>query len=88
VSGVTALSSEPAPVQTAPPELEQPEPLAKPKDERVDALEAALADAITKATAAGEWATVAQLARELEVRRTSRAGGNVVPLTRRRGVRS
>jgi len=34
-----------------------------------DAIECALADALTKATAAGKWDIVAQLARELEARR-------------------
>lgn len=83
-SGVAAVPSEPVRVQTPRSETEQPKPLGQTKDERVDALEAALADAITKATAAGEWATVAQLAGELEARRTARAGGNVVLFPRRR----
>jgi hypothetical protein len=39
-----------------------------------DPVEAALADAIGKATAAGEWGVVGQLARELETRRTARLG--------------
>ena len=40
----------------------------------VDPVEAALATALEGATAAGEWSTVAQLARELEARRKSRSG--------------
>jgi hypothetical protein len=44
-----------------------------------DAVEAALAGALKGATDAGRWDVVAQLARELEARRTARAG-NVVPL--------
>jgi hypothetical protein len=87
-SGVGDIPSGPAPVQAAQSEAEQLEPSAQPKDERGDALEAALADAITKATGAGEWAIVAQLARELEARRTARAGAKVVPFPRRRGERS
>lgn len=39
-----------------------------------DPVEAALAAALKGATAAGEWTTVAQLARELEARREARAG--------------
>jgi hypothetical protein len=38
-----------------------------------DPVEVALADALTRASAAGEWTTVALLARELEARRTARA---------------
>lgn len=49
----------------------------------VDVVEAALANAIVKATAAGEWGIVAQLARELEARRTSRGGTDVVAIDRR-----
>jgi integrase len=45
----------------------------------IDPVETALAEALTKASAAGEWSVVAQLARELEARRQSRAG-NVVTL--------
>jgi hypothetical protein len=47
-----------------------------------DAVEAALAEAIRGAASAGEWATVAALARELEARRVARAG-NVVTLSGR-----
>jgi hypothetical protein len=46
----------------------------------IDAVEAALAGALANATAAGEWAIVAQLARELEARRLARSGGNVVAI--------
>ena len=49
-----------------------------------DAIELALAAALTKATLAGEWNVVSQLARELEARRTARAAGNVVAFARRR----
>ena len=40
----------------------------------VDPGEAALADALTKASAAGQWTVVAALAGELEARRKARAG--------------
>jgi hypothetical protein len=40
---------------------------------QIDPVEAALAKALEGATAAGEWSTVAQLARELEERRKARA---------------
>ena len=40
----------------------------------IDPVEAALATALEGATAAGEWSTVAQLARELEARRQARTG--------------
>ena len=39
-----------------------------------DAVEAALAAALQAATVAGKWDVVAQLARELEARRTARGG--------------
>jgi hypothetical protein len=45
-----------------------------------DPVEVALAEAITKASAAGRFDVVALLARELEARRTARAATNVVPL--------
>jgi hypothetical protein len=48
----------------------------------VDAVESALALALEGATRAGEWATVAQLAKELEARRLARA--NVVMLAHRK----
>jgi hypothetical protein len=55
-------------------------------DGAIDAVEAALAKALTAASAAGRFDVVAQLARELEARRTARAG-NVVAFDRakRRG---
>jgi hypothetical protein len=43
-------------------------------------VEAALADAVGRATAAGEWAAVAQLARELAARRTAQIASKVIPL--------
>jgi len=58
-------------------------------DRSNDPMELALAHALEGATAAGEWTTVAQLARELEARRTARVG--VVSLEaerKRRGDRS
>ena len=39
-----------------------------------DAVEAALASALERAAAAGQWATVEALARELEARRRARGG--------------
>jgi len=45
-----------------------------------DPVEAALAEAIKGATAAGEWAVVAQLARELEARRNAHSAPNVTQL--------
>lgn len=58
----------------------------RPKPERTtvgDAVDTALAAALTKATAAERWDVVVQLARELEARRLAR-GENVVVLPRRR----
>jgi hypothetical protein len=49
-------------------------------DDPVDAIEAALADALAKAAEAGRFDVVGQLAAELQARRTARAGGNVVAL--------
>jgi hypothetical protein len=49
----------------------------------IDPVEAALAKALSDASSAGAWDVVAQLARELEARRTARAG-NVVDLGSRR----
>jgi hypothetical protein len=49
-----------------------------------DPVEAALADALTKASAAGRFDVVAQLARELEARRTARAGVVVLAEARER----
>jgi hypothetical protein len=45
----------------------------------VDAVEAALATALERATAAGRFDVVAQLARELEARRLARMG-NVIAM--------
>jgi hypothetical protein len=50
------------------------------KDDCGDVVEEALAAALQGATAAGEWTTVAQLARELQARREARAASNVVRL--------
>lgn len=54
-------------------------------ERHADPVERALADALTRASAAGEWSVVGQLARELEARRAARAP-NVVdfPTTARR----
>jgi hypothetical protein len=46
----------------------------------VDAVEGALAMALTEATKAGKWDVVSQLARELEARRVARSDGKVVAL--------
>lgn len=54
---------------------EPPDPPGEPSR---DAVEAALADALTKASAAGEWTAVEVLSRELKARREARA--NVVTL--------
>ena len=67
--------------------MDQPEPPARPAG---DVVEAALAGALERASAAGEWAAVATLARELEARRMARDGApaNVIALDdekRRRG---
>jgi hypothetical protein len=50
-----------------------------------DVVEAALAEALTKASAAGQWTTVEVLSRELTARREARAG--VVELDAKRGKR-
>jgi hypothetical protein len=47
------------------------ETLAHPLGPRADPVEAALAVALERASAAGEWATVVELARELAARRGS-----------------
>jgi hypothetical protein len=55
--------------------------------EPMDAVEAALADAITKAAEAGRFDVVGQLAAELQARRSARAG-NVVAIDKaRRGTK-
>jgi hypothetical protein len=62
------------------------QPLAQPR-EPGDVVEAALASALDRASAAGEWSIVATLAREFEARRGARAGastGNVIDLSKRR----
>jgi hypothetical protein len=51
-----------------------------------DAVESALAKALEGATAAGRWDIVAQLAKELDARRTARMG-NVHPIDVNRGPR-
>jgi hypothetical protein len=52
--------------------------------EPVDVVEAALANALAKATAAERWDLVSQLAKELEARRLARSARNVVTLTERK----
>ena len=51
----------------------------------VDQVEGALADAITKAAAAGEWGTVEALTRELRARREARASVVELAAERKRG---
>jgi hypothetical protein len=53
----------------------------------LDAVETALALALEGAAKAGEWSTVAQLARELEARRLARAKVVTLDSTRRRSSR-
>ncbi len=55
--------------------------------ERSDPVEVALATAIGRASQAGEWSVVAQLARELEARRTAHAAPNVVELRPKKDTR-
>jgi hypothetical protein len=53
----------------------------------VDPVDAALAEALRGATAAGQWSVVSQLASELEARRLSRepaSSGTVIPIRRQR----
>lgn len=45
----------------------------------------ALAAALDRASAAGEWSVVVQLGRELEARRQAHAASNVVAIDRARG---
>jgi hypothetical protein len=52
----------------------------------VDPVEAALSDALTKASAAGQWTVVATLAAELEARRKARA--RVVDIAAERSKRT
>jgi hypothetical protein len=49
-----------------------------------DVVETALADALTKASAAGQWEVVATLARELQARREARAGTITLDAERKR----
>jgi len=59
-----------------------------PSEETLPAptVEDALAQAIAGATAAGQWAVVAQLARELEARRLEAAGvQSIAPKARAKG---
>jgi hypothetical protein len=49
-----------------------------------DAVEAALANALQAATAAGRWDVVGELARQLDARRAAAAAPNVIPIKRRR----
>ncbi len=50
----------------------------------VDPVDAALSEALSRASAAGEWPVVALLAGELQARRLARAATNVVALSDRR----
>jgi hypothetical protein len=52
-----------------------------------DPVEVALFDALTKATAAGQWDVVGQLARELEARRKARSGVVVLDVERKKRKR-
>lgn len=54
---------------------------------RPDAVEQALAAALTAATQAGEWTVVAQLASELQARREARAEVIDLASRRERGAR-
>jgi hypothetical protein len=68
--------------------LRPPRPIQGPNADAPDAIEQALAKALTEAAGAGRFDVVAQLARELEARRHARAGNVVAldPKTRRRGT--
>jgi hypothetical protein len=52
-----------------------------------DVVEVALADAVTKASAAGAWQAVAALTAELRARREARAGVRQLDSARRKGQR-
>jgi hypothetical protein len=54
----------------------------------IDPVEAAIADALTKATAAREWQVVSQLANELQARREARQAPEVVSLAKARAKRN
>jgi hypothetical protein len=49
-----------------------------------DAAEAAIAEALTRASEAGQWEVVATLARELQARREARAGVVDLEMARKR----
>jgi hypothetical protein len=73
-----------------PPPSQQVREIRKPRrefltavDRNVDPVEAPLADALTRAAAAGEWSVVGQLARELEARRKAYDSDKVVRLPAR-----
>ncbi len=53
----------------------------------VDVVEAALAEALTRASEAGQWAVVSQLARELDARRKAHAAANIVHIDGHRRTR-
>lgn len=59
---------------------ESPETQESTRQKVVDPVEVALAEALARASAAGEWSVVSQLARELEARRKAHDDPNVVPL--------
>jgi hypothetical protein len=56
--------------------------------EVADPVEAALADALTKASAAGQWTVVETLSRELTARREARAGVVTLDVERAKRGRS
>lgn len=62
-----------------------PPPLPRPAAASTDPVESALAAALTGATEAGRWDVVAQLAGELQARRSARAGNVVALKSRQRG---
>jgi hypothetical protein len=80
----------------APPATPAPPPAPPSLAPPVDVIDAALAAALERAAAAGQWSTVATLAGELAARRTARAkpldaptaqptdGANVIDLAERR----
>lgn len=63
--------------EESPSVVQDPEP-------SIDPVEAALVEALKAATLAGRFDVVAQLAKELEVRRVARTAANVVPFPERR----
>ena len=68
-------------------EDERGQPPPGPSRGHEDPVEAALANALERASKAGEWAVVAQLARELESRRLASRGGTVIDLERKKRER-